>query len=141
MIADTAANTREGVIHLDHAQGIIPACLPDQGNIALGALPSWTGIPAGSDAAFLYRICIGYSLWVEFECRTALGETFVEFVRNDDRADIGAVAASHAAVNIDIARFVLHADVKISSLPLYFKDFAAGHHFDVWVAADFDQLG
>jgi len=65
VIADAPADAGEGVVHLDHAQRVIPAPFADEGDIALGALPGGAGVAAGGDALLLDGVGVGNGLWVE----------------------------------------------------------------------------
>ena len=73
VIADAPADAGERIVHLDHAQRIMPAAFADQGNVPLRALTGRAGVAARGNAAFLDGIGIGHGLRIELIGGAALG--------------------------------------------------------------------
>jgi hypothetical protein len=140
MVADPAANPWEGIIHLNHPQGIFPTGFPDQGNITLGALTGRAGIPARRYAPFFDCVCVGNCLGIEFIDRPPILQAFVKFIGYDDRADFFTITAGNAFFSDDVARPVPQADIEIPHLAAQLQNIRISHDLDVWMAACFHQF-
>jgi hypothetical protein len=114
MVANAPADTGEGVIHLDNAQGILPATLADEGNVALGTLTGWACIPARSYATLLNGISIWYSLRIKLVGCATERQTLVEAVRYNYRTDLDAITTGYTASRINVTGSVLQPYGKIA---------------------------
>jgi hypothetical protein len=119
MVANAPADAREGIVHLNHPQRIIPAPFPNQSDVPLGALTRWAGIPARGNALLLDRIRIWDSLWIELKNCSTLVKAFVKLIRHNHRTNSRTFPTANTFRGIDVASLMLQSNAEIPSLSLY----------------------
>jgi hypothetical protein len=80
----------------------LPAAFPDEGDISLGPLPGWAGIPAGSYAAFFNGIGVWHSLGVKFVNSMSLLQASIKWIWHNHRANFFTITAGDTFFRIDI---------------------------------------
>ena len=140
VITNAPADAGEGIIHFDHAQGVIPTSLADQGNVTLRALASRACVAAGSNAALFNGKGIGYGLGIQFVSRAARRESLIELVRHNNRANLGAIAAGDTLVYVNETRRALDGDSEVPGLSVDFERFAVRENLDAGMASGLDQF-
>jgi hypothetical protein len=104
MVADAAADGREGVVLLDQPQGLAVLSLGDQRDVALHADVRGAARLAGGRAPLLDREGGGDRLREVAVRRPPFREAAVEVGGQRDGAHLGAVAAPRALLQVDVAR-------------------------------------
>src|SRR4030043_1031876 len=116
MITNTSYAGWKGVVLFDHIECfLVSACL-DQGNIPLGARLCRTGVLAGAGSPLGHKIGVGNSLGIRPVDCLPLIQSFIKFVRKQDRADLCTVVAASTFLHIHIAGTFLDGCLEMSSL-------------------------
>jgi hypothetical protein len=140
MIADPSNRSREGVVFLDHLKCFFVAPGLDQSNVTLCAGLGRTGVLAGARATFRHQESIGNRLRIRTVDRLPLIQSSIEFVREENGADIGAVIAARAFLEIDVTGSSPDLGPEIPGLSLEGEELGVGNDPDVEMAACLDQF-
>ncbi len=141
VVADAPADAGEWIIHLDHAQRIIPTPLANQRDVPLRSLPGGAGIPARGNASLVDGVGIGHSLGIQLVGSTAARKPHVEYIGHCNRANLRAIATANTLVRVNIARLVPEPYHEMPRLPGDVEYLGLGHDGDVGMATGFNQFG
>ena len=141
MVAHASANAGKRVLLAKQIQGFSVLALVDQGDVALDAHMSGArGLARGSAALFNGKGA-GHALGIELVGRLTVAKALVEQVRRLYGADLGALAAGRALVQIHVARALSQFDLEVTGLARNPLHLGQGVEVDVQVPPGFDQLG
>ncbi len=141
VVADAAADGREGVVELDRAQGRLVVALADVGDVALGPLAGRARVPARAHPGLLDGVGVGHRLGVELVGGALPHEPLVEAPVDLNGAHLLAVAAGRALGGVDVAGVPAEPDPEVPGLPFEGQDLRAGEDLDVEVPPHVHQLG
>ena len=140
MVADPAADGREGVLLFDELEGFLVLARGDEGHIALDADVGGTGRLAGGGPEFVDGEAAGNGLGEMAVGGLALVQVLVEIRLDGHGAGIGAVAAARALVQIDKPGGPGQLDLESARLALHGLHRAAGHDLHVGMTPHFHKL-
>jgi hypothetical protein len=96
MMTDPTTDSRKRMLFLEKLQRLVIPAIVNQGNKTLDTDMGRTGGLTGGGPFFVYTEGAGDCLWIQFvDCFTKI-ESFVELVREGDRADLFALATARA---------------------------------------------
>jgi hypothetical protein len=103
MVAYTTYGGGKGIIFFDHIEGFLISASLDQGNIALCTRLCRTGVFTGAGAPFGDQKGVGNGLRVRPVNRFSLIQSLIEFIRQEDRANLCTVITTRAFAHVHIA--------------------------------------
>ena len=139
-MANSAANTREGVIFLEKRQCFPVFFLIDEGDVALNADMCRAGGLARGCATLADAKGSGNRLGILLEDRFSIRQAFVVFVGQRYGADLGTFIAACAFCQIDKPGLLMDGGGQISGFALKVQKFSICKQFYVQVPADLDQF-
>jgi hypothetical protein len=83
----------------------------------------------------------GDRLRILLENGLAFGQALVVFIGQGDGADLDALAATGAFLQIDETGLLVDGSGKVSRVPFEIQKFSIGEQFDIQMPADLDQFG
>jgi len=116
MVTNTPNRGRKGIVFFDHIEGFFISTCLDQGDIALSARLCWTGMLARTGAVLGDKEGIRNGLRIEPVNRLSLIQSLVEFIWEEDRADLSAIITTRAFLQIHIARMPSYLRPELPSL-------------------------
>ncbi len=140
-MADPTHGGREGVVLFDDFQRIFVAAGGDESDVALGAGVGGAGVLAGASASLGDEVGVGNSLGVGAIDGGPLRQALFVLVGHVDRADLGAVVATGALLEVNVAGIAAHRGGEVAGLSVQANQVGVGDDLDVEVTACFHQLG
>jgi hypothetical protein len=116
-MTDPAADTGEGMVLLEKHQRFAVLARVDQSDIALYADVGGAGGAAGRRAFLGNGESPRNRLGVLLKRRFALPQPFVVFIRDTDGADLGALPAAGAFIQVNKTRLLFDPGGKIAGRP------------------------
>ena len=142
MLADATADCGQRAALADEIVGLLEPALADKGDVALDVDPGRAGVLAGRGAIGLRdAVDVGDRLREGSEDGLSLPQPAVELAGQRHRADLGAVAAGVALLEVHVARIPPDPHLEVARLARHALDIGQRDDLDVLVAPALDELG
>jgi hypothetical protein len=140
MIANPTNSSRKGIVLLDHMEGFLVAAGLDQGDITLSAGLGRAGMLTRARPPLCHEKGIWDSLRIRNINRFPLIEASVKFIRKYHRANLCAVVAARAFLNVHVPGPSPNFSLKISGFSFERKKVGIRDNLDIQMPPRLDQL-
>jgi len=124
----------------DDLHGFPVFALGNEGHIGVGVYMVGTSIGTGGAIALVYDISPWDGLSIRFVGGLPGANTLVELAGHGHRANLGAITATGALFQVNVAGLFPHGNLEAARLPCYGLHLCKGKKFDVEMPADLDQF-
>ena len=138
--ADATYGSREGQGPENDLHGLPVFALGNEGHISVSVYMVRAGIGTGGAITLVYHVSPWDGLSVGFVGGLPGANTLVELAGHSHRANLGAISATGALIEVNVARLFSHSDLEAASSPVYALHLCEGKKFDVEMPADLDQF-